>query len=98
MDQSREARGCSPFARIPQEMAALRRAHQGGGAMPLSSRPRRSGLRHTGPKAVIAGLDPAIHQSSKKLLAKKMDARIKPAHDWPLNTRPRFSRGRPQIM
>jgi hypothetical protein len=30
---------------------------------------------------VIAGLDPAIHPSLKKLLAKKMDARVKPAHD-----------------
>jgi hypothetical protein len=29
--------------------------------------------------AVIAGLDPAMHQ--EKLLAKKMDARVKPAHD-----------------
>jgi len=26
---------------------------------------------------VIAGLDPAIHQSSRR----KMDARVKPAHD-----------------
>jgi hypothetical protein len=30
---------------------------------------------------VIAGLDPAIHPSLQKLLAKKMDARVKPAHD-----------------
>jgi hypothetical protein len=29
---------------------------------------------------VIAGLDPAIHQA-KRLLAKRMDARVKPAHD-----------------
>jgi hypothetical protein len=28
------------------------------------------------PQAVIAGLDPAIH-----LFRKKMDARVKPAHD-----------------
>jgi hypothetical protein len=32
---------------------------------------------------VIAGLDPAIHRSSKKVSAKKMDARVKPAHDGP---------------
>jgi len=32
-------------------------------------------------KVVIAGLDPAIHPSLQKLFAKKMDARIKPAHD-----------------
>jgi hypothetical protein len=33
-------------------------------------------------KVVIAGLDPAIHRFAKKLLAKKkMDARVKPAHD-----------------
>jgi hypothetical protein len=25
--------------------------------------------------------DPAIHRFAKKLLAKKMDARVKPAHD-----------------
>jgi hypothetical protein len=30
--------------------------------------------------SVIAGLDPAIHPL-EKLLAKKMDARVKPAHD-----------------
>jgi hypothetical protein len=30
---------------------------------------------------VIAGLDPAIHPSSLRLLAKGMDARVKPAHD-----------------
>jgi len=29
----------------------------------------------------MAGLDPAIHRFAKKLLAKKMDARVKPAHD-----------------
>jgi hypothetical protein len=33
------------------------------------------------PSAVIAGLDPAIHPSSQKLPAKKMDARVKRAHD-----------------
>jgi hypothetical protein len=33
------------------------------------------------PSAVIAGLDPAIHPLRKKLLAKKMDARVKPGHD-----------------
>jgi hypothetical protein len=32
-------------------------------------------------KVVIAGLDPAIHPFRKKVLAKKMDARVKPAHD-----------------
>jgi hypothetical protein len=31
---------------------------------------------------VIAGLDPAIHPPSD-FLAKKMDARVKPAHDGP---------------
>ena len=35
---------CSPFARIPQEVAALRRTRQGGGAVPLSSRAHRGGL------------------------------------------------------
>ena len=30
---------------------------------------------------VIAGLDPAIHRSSQELLRKKMDARVRPAHD-----------------
>jgi hypothetical protein len=34
--------------------------------------------------SVIAGLDPAIHQSSyKTFLQKGMDARVKPAHDRP---------------
>jgi len=32
-------------------------------------------------KVVIAGLDPAIHPSLQKTFAKKMDARVKPAHD-----------------
>jgi hypothetical protein len=32
-------------------------------------------------EVVIAGLDPAIHPFRKKLSAKKMDARVKPAHD-----------------
>ncbi len=32
------------------------------------------------PSVVIAGLDPAIHLFAKTL-AKKMDARVKPAHD-----------------
>jgi hypothetical protein len=32
-------------------------------------------------KVVIAGLDPAIHPSLQEFLAKKMDARVKPAHD-----------------
>jgi peptide/nickel transport system ATP-binding protein len=32
-------------------------------------------------RPVIAGLDPAIHPFSQDLLAKKMDARVKPAHD-----------------
>jgi hypothetical protein len=32
-----------------------------------------------GPALVIAGLDPAIHQS--KALPKEMDARVKPGHD-----------------
>jgi len=32
-------------------------------------------------KSVIAGLDPAIHPASKNLAKKKMDARVKPAHD-----------------
>jgi hypothetical protein len=31
-------------------------------------------------EAVIAGLDPAIHQS-EMAFAKQMDARVKPAHD-----------------
>jgi hypothetical protein len=31
---------------------------------------------------VIAGLDPAIHPL-RKTLAKRMDARVKPAHDAP---------------
>jgi hypothetical protein len=30
---------------------------------------------------VIAGLHPATHPASQRLLAKKMDARIKSAHD-----------------
>jgi hypothetical protein len=34
-------------------------------------------------KVVIAGLDPAIHPSSQKVSSKKMDARVKPAHDPP---------------
>jgi hypothetical protein len=33
------------------------------------------------PSAVIAGLDPAIHHLREDFLAKKMDARVKPAHD-----------------
>jgi hypothetical protein len=32
-------------------------------------------------KTVIAGLNPAIHLPSRKVLAKMMDARVKPAHD-----------------
>jgi hypothetical protein len=32
-------------------------------------------------KTVIAGLDPAIHLPSRKLFARMMDARVKPAHD-----------------
>jgi hypothetical protein len=32
-------------------------------------------------QVVIAGLDPAIHQSSEKVVARRMDARVKPAHD-----------------
>jgi hypothetical protein len=35
----------------------------------------------TAPSVVIAGLDPAIHQPLYKLFAKRMDARVKPAHD-----------------
>jgi hypothetical protein len=31
--------------------------------------------------AVIAGLDPAIHQLREMLLAKRMDPRVKPAGD-----------------
>jgi hypothetical protein len=30
---------------------------------------------------VIAGLDPAIHRLLKNPFAKRMDARVKPAHD-----------------
>ena len=30
---------------------------------------------------VIAGLDPAIHLLSEEVVRKKMDARVKPAHD-----------------
>jgi hypothetical protein len=41
-------------------------------------------FKHAG--VVIAGLDPAIHQSSQKLLTKKMDARVKPAHDAPMES------------
>src|SRR5262249_29762111 len=37
---------------------------------------------------VIAGLDPAIHPPSERLLAKKMDARVRPAHDESRTTRP----------
>jgi hypothetical protein len=33
------------------------------------------------PSVVIAGLDPAIHLLRKKVLAKKMDPRVKPAGD-----------------
>ncbi|TMJ65430.1 MAG: ABC transporter [Alphaproteobacteria bacterium] len=37
----------------------------------------------------MAGLDPAIHPLRKNLLAKKMDARVKPAHDdVKINRRP----------
>jgi len=43
----KKTRGRSPFARVPQEMAALRRARQRGGAVPLSSHPRGSGLNRT---------------------------------------------------
>jgi len=32
-------------------------------------------------QVVIAGLDPAIHRSSEKVVARRMDARVKPAHD-----------------
>jgi hypothetical protein len=32
-------------------------------------------------ETVIAGLDPAIHPLCETLLAKKMDARVKPGHD-----------------
>src|SRR5262249_49942684 len=46
---------------------------------------RRSPKRNFAPgsslAAVIAGLGPAIHQSWQKLFPKKMDARVKPAHD-----------------
>jgi hypothetical protein len=31
--------------------------------------------------SVIAGLDPAIHLPLQKILAKAMDARVKPGHD-----------------
>jgi hypothetical protein len=34
----------------------------------------------THPQSVIAGLDPAIHLLRKNL-SKRMDARVKPAHD-----------------
>jgi hypothetical protein len=32
-------------------------------------------------QSVIAGLDPAIHPSSKNAFRRMMDARVKPAHD-----------------
>jgi hypothetical protein len=32
-------------------------------------------------ESVIAGLDPAIHLLCQDSLAKRMDARVKPAHD-----------------
>jgi hypothetical protein len=52
-------------------------------------------FEHAG--VVIAGLDPAIHRSSQKLLTKKMDARgvsaftrvfnaLLPAHDAPMES------------
>jgi len=49
---------------------------------------------------VIAGLDPAIHPSLQKTFAKKMDARVKPAHDAfddLLNSARPLSRGRTDI-
>src|SRR5262249_46612075 len=39
-----EAGGCLPFARVPQAVAALRRADQGGGAVPLRGRACGGGL------------------------------------------------------
>jgi hypothetical protein len=38
----------------------------------------RAGIAHS--QSVIAGLDPAIHLLRKNL-SKRMDARVKPAHD-----------------
>jgi hypothetical protein len=32
-------------------------------------------------RVVIAGLDPAIHQSSQERFSKRMDGRVKPGHD-----------------
>src|SRR5262249_17537113 len=46
MERPQKTRGRSPFARVPQEMAALRRARQRGRAVPLSSHPR-GGLNRT---------------------------------------------------
>jgi hypothetical protein len=43
---------------------------------PLLELVGQSDGRDTDPLVVIAGLDPAIHP-----LAKRMDARVKPAHD-----------------
>jgi hypothetical protein len=39
------------------------------------------------PTLVIAGPDPAIHQREEAILAKRMDARVKPAHDDPKSGR-----------
>jgi hypothetical protein len=47
-------------------------------------RPHLADIREDGwhnLSSVIAGLDPAIHLLRKKLLAKKMDPRVKPAGD-----------------
>jgi hypothetical protein len=41
----------------------------------------RTGSRDAHQITRLAGLDPAIHPFRKTIFAKKMDARVKPAHD-----------------
>jgi hypothetical protein len=68
-------RPVTPFMMMPSRCCAI-------AVLPFIPTPRQSAPRHARePKFVIAGLDPAIHPSSQRLLAKKMDARVKPAHD-----------------
>jgi hypothetical protein len=44
----------------------------------------------------MRGLDPRIHQSSERILAKMMDCRVKPGNDNPkANRRPRKAADRP---
>jgi hypothetical protein len=46
------------------------------------------GVAPLNPKIVIAGLDPAIHQS------REMDARVKPAHDENSSQQPHYKQPR----